>query len=59
MILNKNLESKRVNTPPKTQKPGTTTNTSSADEKLKSARAKLRKTGSMRDAQAAIKALME
>ena len=59
MILNKNLESKRVNTPPKTQKPGTTTNTSGADEKLKSARAKLRKTGSMRDAQAAIKALME
>lgn len=59
MILKQNLDTKRVNTPPKTQKPGTTTNTTSADEKLKSARAKLRKTGNMRDAQAAIRALME
>ena len=59
MLLNQNLDTKRVNTPPKTQKPGTTTNTSGADEKLKAARSRLRKTGSMRDAQAAIRALME
>ena len=58
-ISAQDLESKRVNNPPKSQQPGTANDRSSSEDRLKSLRSKAKNTGNMRDSAKFIRALME